>query len=336
MTTTYIGHSLDESIRFKSSSGGIVTTIVKYLFDIKYIGTFLGCTFDEFRKEYVPTLVQSYEDYELVGSVYQDMDLVGFIRSHKDLIIGRLLVVCAPCQVKPIRHILKEASIDSIIIDYFCSGQTTIEGTYKYYELLGLNKSDVKLIRYRGNGWPNGIEIETIDGRLIKKDNYSEPWKTLHQSYIYRPKRCHFCRMVESTDADISVGDPWLKDYLEQEKIGANLFLVHSDFGQKLINIMNQQHLVHIEETSYNLFIKSQWHNVRAKQAVAKRKIAKDKVLSIISNPQYFNWATRNLRTIRLHIKLVACIFRYYNLKESSLKENAAKFTKKLFNIFRG
>ena len=30
--------------------------------------------------------------------------------------------------------ILRRANIESIIIDYFCSGQTTLDGTYCYYK----------------------------------------------------------------------------------------------------------------------------------------------------------------------------------------------------------
>lgn len=46
MTQTYIGHSTNEDIRFRSSSGGIITAIIKYLFDKKLIDTFLGCKFN--------------------------------------------------------------------------------------------------------------------------------------------------------------------------------------------------------------------------------------------------------------------------------------------------
>lgn len=95
----------------------------------------------------------------MVGSVYQDMDLVGFIRKHISEIRGRILVVCSPCFVRAIRSILRRANIESIIIDYFCSGQTTLDGTYCYYKFLGISKSQVKNIRYRGGGWPNGIDI---------------------------------------------------------------------------------------------------------------------------------------------------------------------------------
>ena len=42
-----------------------------------------------------------------------------------------------------VRQLLSKANIKNFILSYCCSGQTTIEGTWKYYELLGIKKEDV-------------------------------------------------------------------------------------------------------------------------------------------------------------------------------------------------
>lgn len=64
MTQTYIGHSTNEDIRFRSSSGGIITAIIKYLFDKKLIDTFLGCKFNVKQCCYEPILIHNFQDYE--------------------------------------------------------------------------------------------------------------------------------------------------------------------------------------------------------------------------------------------------------------------------------
>lgn len=336
MTLTYIGYAIDENIRFQSSSGGITTAIIKYLFASGYINTALACEFDELTCQYVPTLIYSYQDYKMVGSVYQDMDIIGYIRNHVSEIKGRIFVVCAPCQVKAIRSILIRNNIENVIIDYFCSGQTTIEGTYKYYELLGLDRAQVKNIRYRGDGWPNGITIETKDGSIVKRPNYSEPWITLHQSHLYRPKRCNYCKIVESEDADLSVGDPWLKDYLEHEKIGCNLFLVHSEFGCELVKKMKANNLIETNEVGYDLFMKSQRPNIDVKRQVPERIKIIEQELMLINNPRYFMWASSCQLNMKIHMKLIRYVSLYYKSRKNSFMENSQLLINKILHRLMG
>ena len=331
MTQTYIGHSSDNNVRFKSSSGGITTAVVNYLFRSGYIGTVLTCEFDVQTCRYVPTFVYSYDEYEMVGSVYQDMDIIGYVRRHINAIVGKILIICAPCQVKALRSILGKNGIESVIIDYFCSGQMKIEGTYKYYELLGLDKSQVRNIRYRGDGWPNGITIETKDGNIIKKTNYSEPWKTLHQTHLFRPKRCNYCRVVESEDADLSVGDPWLKECLENETVGSNLFLVHSVFGHELIMKMTAGGFIEVKEVGYELFIKSQKPNIEAKKRVYERKKVIDREVALISNPKYLKWASASLKNMKIQIKLMSLVRQYYKSKDQSFMANIILLFNKIY-----
>ena len=43
---SYIGYSTNSDIRYKATSGGIGTTIIKWLFDNKLIGTSISFEFD--------------------------------------------------------------------------------------------------------------------------------------------------------------------------------------------------------------------------------------------------------------------------------------------------
>lgn len=70
----------------------------------------------------------------------------------------------------------------------------------------------------------------------------------------------------------MSVGDPWLKEYLENEIVGSNLFLVHSVFGHELIMKMTAVGFIEVKEIGYELFIKSQKPNIEAKREYMKEK----------------------------------------------------------------
>lgn len=338
MTETYIGHACNEDIRYSSASGGITTSVIEHLFATKQIGTFLSCEFVAGKCCYEPKLIYSFEEYEMVGSVYQDMDIIGFIKEHIHKIQGRILVVCSPCLVRAVRSILKRSNIESIIIDYFCSGQTALDGTYCYYRFLGIEKADVQNIRYRGNGWPNGIDITLKDGSHIKKQNYTEPWITIHDSGIYTPKRCFYCKQVESKDADISVGDPWLKEYLNKERVGSSLFLVHTEYGKNIIKELEEQELIQLNKVDYQLFEKSQWPTVVRKGNVAKEKRFYDLQIKLLSKPWYSNFVRKSFKNMKRHRLLMLYVLHpYCQSKNMSMKQIVVKTISKVVNkIKRG
>lgn len=333
MTQTYIGHSTNEDIRFRSSSGGVITAIIKYLFDKKLIDTFLGCKFNVKQCCYEPILIHNFQDYELVGSVYQDINLIGYAKEHISEIRGTILIVCSPCLVKAFRSIFNRKKIKSIILDYFCSGQTSLEGTYCFYRFLGINKNDVSYIRYRGNGWPNGIEVLLNSGEKIKKKNYTDPWETIHRSELFRPKRCFYCKNVESKNADISVGDPWLKEYITNDNIGNSLFLVHTSIGQDIIESMIEHDDIVIKPVEYNLFEVSQRPSIFRKNNIENEKSYYDFKVKLIQNEKYKNWAQKNYKNMRFHIWLMEHIVRpFFALKSKNMKSIVKKIINRIKN----
>ena len=105
MKETFIGYANNEQLRYLSSSGGVITAVIKYLFDSRKIDSFLGCSYNIEKCCYEPTLIHSFEEYELVGSVYQEMDLVPYVKEHISEIKKTILIVCSPCLVKAFRSL---------------------------------------------------------------------------------------------------------------------------------------------------------------------------------------------------------------------------------------
>ena len=208
----YIGHVNNAEHRYKASSGGIGTMLQSYLLSAGLYGTSITFQFNTKKCMYEAMLIHSAKEVNICGSIYQDIDITRFIRDHINEISNGIVVSCPPCQVAAIRNMLKKECIQCFIISFCCSGQTTIEGTWKYYELLGIRKTDIVNMQYRGNGWPSGIQIWLKDGTKIYHNNYTDPWKTIHATGFYRPKRCFSCTLDMSKTADVSLADPWLKD----------------------------------------------------------------------------------------------------------------------------
>lgn len=311
----HIGYSTDETVRHRASSGGIGTALTKYLLSTDEYGTSITFEFDTDEIKYKPVLIHSSDDVKIKGSIYHDVDIARFVKQNITNIKGGLVVTCPPCQVSAIKQICKKNEIKAFIISYCCSGQTTIEGTWKYYELLGIDKNDVVDMQYRGNGWPSGIQIRLKDGREIYKDNYEEPWKTLHKSWLYRPNKCFFCKRDTGRNADISLADPWLDKYKENDNVGNTLFVVLSDNGRNVIDNMNSLGLIKYVESDYNEYSIAQQPNIHKEIMVLEHMTYLKRINNIISNKYYHKWATSSLSNIKRHLAIMSIIRRTESVK---------------------
>ena len=329
----YIGHTKDEQERHKSSSGGIGSALIRYLLSLPEFGTSLTFVFNKEACRYAPKLIHSADEINVCGSVYQDIDLPKFIKDHLREIKEGMVVSCMPCQVSTIRTILNRAKIPNFIISLVCSGQTKVEGTWCYYKFLGIHREDVVNMQYRGNGWPSGIQIWLKDGRKVYRDNYTEPWVTIHRSNLFRPKRCFFCKRDTNYNADISLADPCLKVYKENDKIGHTLFVIHSEKGQQVIEEMRDNTLISYKESDYQSYCIAQQPNVHKAARVQHEKKRIEQRLKRCENKLYHRIFTSSYRMMKIHnsmelnreriknftfMKLIEKIknkFRYWNYK---------------------
>lgn len=311
----YIGYSTNPTIRKKASSGGIGTAITRYLLSQPEFGTSLTFIFDKNKCMYVPKIIHSEEEINICGSIYHDIDVPRFLRENIEQIRGGVVITCAPCHVTAVRQLLSRSNHPCFIISYCCSGQTSIEGTWKYYELLGINKNDVVDMQYRGNGWPSGIQISLKDGSTIFKDNYSEPWITIHSSKLFTPRRCFYCKRDTGRNADISLADPWLEEYLNNEKIGSTLFIPFTQKGMEVIEDMHHKDIIDFSVSSYKDYSIAQAPNIKKERWVLSQKSYIDNQIKIISKKWYYDFATKNIRNMKLHLKLMQCLYKFSSKK---------------------
>ncbi len=301
----YIGRSTDNDIRFRSSSGGVGTAIIKYLLDKKEYGTAMTFVFNKSQCRYEPKLIYDYVDYNNCGSIYQDTDTINFIKDNIQLIQNGIIITCLPCQVKPIKSILTRNGIRHFIISLCCSGQTTVQGTWLYYSLLGIRKEDVDNIQYRGNGWPSGIQIRLNNGDIIKMDNYTYPWTLMHRSMLFRPKRCLSCTIKTSSDADVSLADPWLKDYLEKDHVGHSVVLC-SENGDRLLQQMIQEQRLFLSVVDESVYISSQLGTIQSKASANQHKLF-NRIIGKMGKDTslYKKWATSSASHLQFHLRVL-------------------------------
>lgn len=268
----YIGYSTDEENRYLSSSGGIGSALIKYLMENSGYGTSMTFQFNKEECRYEPKLIYDYKEYNNCGSVYQDTDTIVFIKNNLNKIKNGIVVTCMPCQVRPIKSLLNRNNIRHFIISLCCSGQTTVQGTWYYYKLLGVDKKDVLKIQYRGKGWPSGIEINLRNNETIKKANYTFPWNLVHESLLFTPKRCLYCNKKISDDSDVNIADPWLDEYIQNDTIGNSIVICQTEEAQKVINRLIACQAVVLTKIQESVFIESQKGTIEEKANIRKYK----------------------------------------------------------------
>ncbi len=306
----FIGHSCNADNRYMAASGGIATSVIKYLLENKKAGTALSFKFNADKCIYEPILIDKFLDYNICGSIYQEIDLYSFFKENIKKLGSLVVVTCLPCQIKPLKNLFAKHNIRYFIISLVCSGQVEMEGSFCYYKFLHLNKKDIIGVRYRGNGWPSGIQIRLKDGTEIFKRNWSYPWSLIHSSRLFQPKRCFYCKHVVNYESDLTLADPWLDEYIKNDNIGHTLFSVNTRVGNEVIRQMIVEKKICVRRTNIDDFIISQspTYKRRVDNPPSKNKIRK--VVSICRNNTYKAFMSRSPYLMKLHNRIVIKILK--------------------------
>jgi coenzyme F420 hydrogenase subunit beta len=237
----YLAYSTKDKIRFDSSSGGTVTSLLIYALDKGIIN---GALVTKMSKEHPimpePFIAKTKEELiEAAKSKYCPVPTNIAIREilkHD----GKIAVIGLPCHLKgfelaeKVNQTLKEKIV--LHLGIFCSHTDTFNGIQYVLAKCNINIADIEEISYRGGGWPGGINIRLKNG-VEKKVPLTTPlWMAFHDSLFFSPHCCLFFSDVTAESADISFGDPWLPEIMSTEKKGKSILIVRSERGRELLN----------------------------------------------------------------------------------------------------
>ncbi len=284
---TYIGHAMDENCRFNGAGGGVVSTLIKYLFDKHLISTAISFSFNEETLRYIPKFIYSFNEYETVGSIYHEIDLIRFIKQNTEKIHGTFACCSLPCQSKGIRSIVEAAGHHCFIIGLVCSSQQSFEATEFLLTRLHIRLSDVYKIRYRGGGWPGGIRITMKDKTEKFIPNGGSLWTQIFHSRLFVMPRCLYCSDTFNKDSDIAVADPWIKEYLETESIGKTLIFDTNEKWTEILAVMALENYIDYFPVCENTAIFSQMGTIRRKEAYLKNGFLRRTLLKMNKSRRY-------------------------------------------------
>jgi coenzyme F420 hydrogenase subunit beta len=244
-----LAHALDETLREKSTSGGLVTAIILHMIDSGQVdGAVVVASDDEHLWKGKPVIARTRE--EVLAATKSKYAISPTNSVFKEILQyeGRYVLVGLPCQI---HGFLKAAELDErlkervvLTLGLFCHAAIEHEAFRVIWESLGEKGDEAVQFVSRLGKHPGSPHIELKDGSFYPvyfghKNGYQpSSMEVINILYrLYTPRRCMTCFDALADFADISVGDPWMvppEDDIDFYK-GWSFGLIRSDRGAKAI-----------------------------------------------------------------------------------------------------
>lgn len=261
----YSGYSTNEEIRYRSSSGGLVTQFLIYLLEKKLISGAVVTRFSKKDEFLVDTFVaRSKEDLiSARGSKYSPVSFHNVITMVKDEKDGKLVIVGLPCHIHGLRKYEKtDSNFKKNVFAYFslyCSSGRNFYLTEYVFKKLKINKYDLDYFAYRdegclGNLVANGVCSKTQKPFIIK-EKYQQYYHPLRSFFV--PKRCKLCIDHFGELGDISFGDIYYPPFSD-DKIGISSVVVRKNWMNDIFLQCKKDGFIEIKDLEAKTLLKSQ------------------------------------------------------------------------------
>ena len=197
----------DPEVRFRGSSGGALTAIVRWLLQTGQAREVVEAAknpADPCRTLPVSLRTPS-QVIEAAGSRYAP------VANASRAVLGRpgTAFVGKPCEVSAIRALARESGLEPpLLLSFFCAGTPSQPATDRLVDQL-VGDSTVSDLWYRGHGWPGSFTVTMADGRTARR-SYDESWGAVLGPSVQW--RCKICPDGVGESADIVAADFWESD----------------------------------------------------------------------------------------------------------------------------
>ena len=234
----YIGYASDSRLRFHASSGGIVTALLKYLFDIKYIDGAIVVNMSGGKVPVARAIVARNVD-EAVSAMGSKYVPPLFNDAMRSIEYGKgYAFVGLPCHIYAMQQYIKmnkklQGSI-KLYIGLLCGGVLSYHSLeYLIRRYFNIKEGyHLKDVRFRGLGWPGYMRIK-IDKKVLIV-SFPEYWPLIAPKFRLNP--CLTCTFSFNPYADIVVGDAWLEDIVKKDRVGTSIVIIRTERGEKIFN----------------------------------------------------------------------------------------------------
>lgn len=258
----HFAYSTDPGVRFRASSGGFVKSFLVYLVETGIVDSVIITRTGGPSSPLIPQTVVTSDKNEIVSSRTNSVYMV-----HNPLAVlpglsedKTYAFVGLPCHVRRLWELQGVGQHWNIpvIISLFCNYSPRPIFTQGILQRLNVREQDVKMIEYRGNGWPGGFTAYLKDRgmRFIPSDEY---WSN---DLSNGPKMCSVCSEIGAY-ADISVCDPWNLGL--QDTQGTSLVICRSGWATSAVKDSASHGYIDISNCNPAQLLKSQGGHIEDK-----------------------------------------------------------------------
>ncbi len=232
------GFAADDAIHFRGSSGGIISALAAYCIEREKMRFVLHTGLDP-AAPWANQTVKSESRTEILnnaGSRYapsSPCDRLAEIE-YGD---GKCVFIGKPCDVAAVSALRRRRPrLDKnlgLVLTFFCAGTPSNKGTLDLIAGMRVTRDSVKMVRFRGHGWPGDFHVVYGNERQHRSLSYKESWGAIQK---YRPLRCQLCPDGLGELGDVSCGDAWhLYREGETNGNGVSVVLARSARGQEYV-----------------------------------------------------------------------------------------------------
>lgn len=214
----------NKNILNKATSGGVVTGMISELLSTeKYHAAFVVVGYDYHRYVKTVKIEEAEALLQSCGSRYlpvSQADAVKYICGNRD---KRVIIVATSCALTAIEksitlnHLRRE---NYLLVGLFCD-KTMHYGVVDYFDRIPeLRGHRVKEFYFRskvGSTWPGKVRIVLDNQEFVFLPSSAR--KKLKDYFV--PERCLYCVDKLNRNADISVGDNYIKENADEEGISS-------------------------------------------------------------------------------------------------------------------
>ena len=275
-------YASDASVRFRGSTGGVLTALAIYLLESRRVDFIVHVT----ASTLFPTCGIrhiSHTRQEVMrgsGSRYGPAAPLIDFRSILDR-ARPFAFIGKPCDISAIRNFAEQdPAVDEYcryLLTPVCGGIMEPKGMARFLDSLGIDYGEIKTFSYRGYGCPGPTRIETKTGEVVEK-NYLDFWGEDESAWTL-PFRCNICPDGIGESADIAAADTWpggSPDRKEQlNDPGTNAVITRTRAGDELMRAAVADGAITLEQDiTMRDMDRFQPHQVTKKHIVEPRYMA--------------------------------------------------------------
>jgi coenzyme F420 hydrogenase subunit beta len=270
-----IGHAGDPEVRYRASTGGVLTALGQFLLAsgrAKFVLHVAASGTEPMRTERALSF-DAASLLEGAGSRYGPaaplIDFTALLDRAEPFAL-----IAKPCDISAVRNL---ARIDPRVnrylryaLTFVCGGASDLTKSEEVVSEFGIRPDELSLFRYRGHGCPGPTRLETRDGRSFEL-TYQEMWAD-EATWRIQP-RCKICPDAIGESADLAASDVWPGGGPTGEDEGFNGIIVRTARGLELYEAALAAGAIVVQpgDVSFRDFDGFQPHQVRKKRAVWAR-----------------------------------------------------------------